>query len=153
MLPWSKKLTKSVTFNPEVADESLLAVVDTELAKQPQTTFSDLCKQALWQYLCIPESVRPNPNKAQNQQLVTELQGKLAEFEERLLAREQGRLEAMEFKLNQLTQQIGQLNLTISQQSYSIHPVHLAQEVEEVPYPPQEVDPLLSRLSAFLDDF
>ncbi len=61
MFQWSKKVVKSVTFNPGVADESLLAVVESHLEQQPDKTFSDLCKEALWQSLCVPESVKPSP--------------------------------------------------------------------------------------------
>jgi hypothetical protein len=41
MFQWSKKVVKSVTFNPEVADESLLAQVEIYLETQPDKTFSD----------------------------------------------------------------------------------------------------------------
>ena len=65
MFQWSsKKVVKSVTFNPGVADESLLDVVERHLEKEPDKTFSDLCKEALWQALCVPESVRPDPQPA-----------------------------------------------------------------------------------------
>jgi hypothetical protein len=61
MFQRSNKTNRSVTFNLEVADQTLLAVIETELAKQPHKTFSDLCKEALWQFLYISESVRPSP--------------------------------------------------------------------------------------------
>ena len=64
MFQWSKKVVKSVTFNPELADESLLAQVESYLEKQPDKTFSDLCKEALWQSLCVPEPVQPAPHTA-----------------------------------------------------------------------------------------
>lgn len=59
MFQWSKKVVKSVSFNPGVADESLLGLVESYLEKNPHLTFSDLCKEALWQALCVPEAVRP----------------------------------------------------------------------------------------------
>lgn len=203
MFPWSKKNSKSVTFNSEVADETLLAVVETELLKQPHKTFSDLCKEALWQFLCVPESVRPTPKTTQGEQVVAELQHQLAEFEQRFLARESNRweaierqmlsnverrsltqeskgletlerqlmadfeqrllakqasrLEAIERQLNQLSQQLTQLSLIAKQQPPLAPPSQVAAEVEAVtvtPTPASEIDdPLLSRISALIDDF
>jgi len=91
MFQWSKKVVRSVTFNPGVADESLLALVDSHLEKDPEKTFSDLCKEALWQSLCVPESVRPTtstPEKATEpaafeEQQIAELQRQVADLEER----------------------------------------------------------------------
>lgn len=178
MFPWSKKITKPVTFNSEVADETLLAVVETELMKQPHKTFNDLCKEALWQFLCVPESVRPTTPKAgQMEQPVAELKRQLAEFEQRFLARESSRLEAIEPQLNQLLNressrldaierqlhqlsgQLAQLSLIVSQQPKSEPSRPFVPEVKQAEAvtstaPPAEIDdPLLNRLSAFLDDF
>lgn len=184
MFPWSKKITKPVTFNSEVADDTLLAVVETELMKQPHKTFSDLCKEALWQFLCVPESVRPTPKAGQMEQPVAELKRQLAEFEQRFLrqessrwdaiepklnqlfARESSRLDAIERQLNQLSGQLAQLSLIVNQQTKYDPPRqlvpepshHLEQKGKEAevatPTPPAEIDdPLLNRLSAFLDDF
>jgi hypothetical protein len=159
MFPWSKKISKSVTFSQELADQSLLAVVETELVKQPHKSFSDLCKEALWQSLCVAESVRPTPRTAQIEQQVAELQRQVADFEQRFFARESSRLEAIECQLNQLTQQLAQLAIIVNQQPNPNPPPQLESaplesEPEAVtPSTPQEVDPLLSRLSQFLDDF
>ena len=196
MFPWSKKITKPVTFNSEVADETLLAVVETELMKQPHKTFSDLCKEALWQFLCVPESVRPTtPNAGQMEQPVAELKRQLAEFEQRFLRQESGRWEAIEPKLNQLLKrdssrleaiepqlhqllnressrldaierqlnqlsgQLAQLSQIVNQQPKSESSRPFVPEVKQAEVvtptaPPAEIDdPLLNRLSAFLDDF
>ncbi|HEY9610409.1 plasmid segregation centromere-binding protein ParR [Allocoleopsis sp.] len=178
MFPWSKKITKPVTFNSEVADDTLLAVVETELMKQPHKTFSDLCKEALWQFLCVPESVRPTTPKAgQMEQPVAELKRQLAEFEQRflrqessrweaiepklnqLLRQESSRLDAIERQLNQLSGQLAQLSLIVNQQPKSESSRPFVPEVKQAETvtstaPPAEIDdPLLNRLSAFLDDF
>lgn len=159
MFPWSKKISKSVTFSQELADQSLLAVVETELVKQPHKSFSDLCKEALWQSLCVAESVRPTPKTAQIEQQVAELQRQVADFEQRFFARESSRLEAIERQLNQLTQQLAQLAIIVNQQPNPKPPPQLESAPLEsdpeavTPSTPQEVDPLLSRLSQFLDDF
>ncbi|MEW6494587.1 MAG: plasmid segregation centromere-binding protein ParR [Cyanobacteriota bacterium] len=159
MFHWSKKVVKSVTFSPEVADESLLAIVESVLEKQPNKTFSDLCKEALWQSLCVPESVRPGPKTAQMEQQISGLQHQLDSLEQRFFAKEANRLESIEAQLSQLTQQLAQLVLLVNQRPVfeSSQPLpQLLEPQEETlapPPPPQEVDPLLSRLTPFLDDF
>ena len=152
--PWSKKIRKSVRFNREVADQSLLDVVEIELMRQPHKSFSDLCKEALWQSLRVPEHTRPTPKRAQTEQQLAELQRQFADFEQRFFARESNRLEAMERQLNQLSQQLTLLAIALERQPSLQPPPNLESEAEpEIPIPPQEVDPLLSRLSQFLDDF
>ena len=160
MFPWSKKIRKSVKFNRELADLSLLEVVESELEKQPHKTFSDICKEALWQYLCVSESVRPSSTTAQFEQEVAELQRQFADLEQRFFAKESNRLDAMERQLNQLTQQLAQLALMVNQSPNLAPPPQLESAVQlesaaeaVAPTSSQEVDPLLSRLSSLLDDF
>ena len=159
MFQWSKKVVKSVTFNPELADESLLAQVESYLEKQPDKTFSDLCKEALWQSLCVPESVRPGPQTTATtpiEQQIGELQRQVAGLEERFFAKGSNRLETMEHHLLQLSQQVAQLALIVNDRSIIQSPTQL-EVVNNTSYtvatPPQEVDPVISRLSQFLDDF
>jgi hypothetical protein len=160
MFQWSKKVVKSVTFNPGVADESLLALVESYLEKQPEKTFSDLCKEALWQSLCVPESVKPAPKTAAKgsvEQQIGELQRQMADLEERFFAKESNRLEAMESQIMQLTQQVAQLAMISHERSFVQPPSTSVVEVSNTTYvtpaPPQEVDPVISRLSQYLDDF
>jgi hypothetical protein len=166
MFQWSKKVVKSVTFNPGVADESLLALVESHLEKQPDKTFSDLCKDALWQSLCVPESVRPSPKAVAPaiveqlpQPQIAELQRQLVDLEERFFAKESNRLEMMERQLLQLSQQVAQLAIMVNQGLVFQQPTHSAPAVQvanstpAVAVPPQEVDPVISRLSQYLDDF
>ena len=152
--PWSKKIRKSVTFNREVSDRSLLEVVEIELMRQPHKSFSDLCKDALWQALRVPEPTRPTPRRAQIEQQVAELQHQFSDVEQRFFARESNRLEAIERQLNQLSQQLTQLARSLNQPASLQPPPQLESEAEpETSTTPQEIDPLLSRLSPFLDDF
>ena len=167
MFQWSKKVVKSVTFEPGVADESLLALVESYLEKQPDKTFSDLCKEALWQSLCVLESVKPNQIaavKSGSEQKIAELESQLANLEERFFAKESHRLEAMERQMMQLSQQVAQLAIAANQQtaiqsvSYTgpaLDVVHSNSTPNHVnaPPPPADVDPLISRLSQFLEDF
>lgn len=168
MFQWSKKVVKSVTFNPGVADESLLALIESQLEKDPNKTFSDLCKEALWQALCVPESVRPSPPPTpqpptQGVELqISELQRQLADLEERFFAKESNRLEMMERHLTQLSQQVAQLAIMVHQTPAIQSPTPSTAVSEVVNHtvtttytatPPQDVDPVISRLSQYLDDF
>jgi hypothetical protein len=193
MFQWSKKVVKSVTFNPGVADESLLALVESQLEKDPEKTFSDLCKEALWQSLCVPESVKPTAKPAATatptetpvitptptpppaipaatplgvERQIAELRHHIADLEERFYAKESDRLEMMERHLMQLSQQVAQLAIMVNKISTMQPPFQPASAMEVVnntsnpanaaaPPPPiqEEVDPVISRLSQFLDDF
>ncbi|MEB3147713.1 MAG: plasmid segregation centromere-binding protein ParR [Sphaerospermopsis sp.] len=162
MFQWSKKVVKSVTFNPEIGDESLLAQVESYLEEQPEKTFSDLCKEALWQALCVPDSARPSPNTAAlpMEQQLGELQRQIAGLEERFFAKESNRLQVMESQILQLSQQVAQLAIIVNQAASfqpansSIATVEVVNETASTPDPtPQEVDPVISRLSSLVDDF
>ncbi|MBC5793844.1 plasmid segregation centromere-binding protein ParR [Anabaena aphanizomenioides LEGE 00250] len=162
MFQWSKKVVKSVTFNPEIGDESLLAQVESYLEEQPEKTFSDLCKEALWQALCVPDSARPSPNTAAlpMEQQLGELQRQIAGLEERFFAKESNRLQVMESQILQLSQQVAQLAIMVNQAASfqpansSIATVEVVNETASTPDPtPQEVDPVISRLSSLVDDF
>ncbi|MBW4586755.1 plasmid segregation centromere-binding protein ParR [Aetokthonos hydrillicola Thurmond2011] len=166
MFQWSKKVVKSVTFDPGVADESLLELVESHLEKEPEKSFSDLCKEALWQHLCVPESVRPSSKTAATpkvEQQIAELQSQLTDLEERFFAQESHRLETMERHLMQLSQQVAQLAIMVNQTSTIQSPAQSTLGVGVVnttptlanvaATPAQEVDPVISRISQYLDDF
>jgi hypothetical protein len=161
MFQWSKKVVKSVTFNPEVADESLLAVVENYLEQQPDKTFSDICKEALWQSLCVPPDIKPSPKTEATGSVtakIDELQRQLADLEERFFAKESRRLESIEHQILQLTQQMADLAMKVTEQQVipSSTPSASVPEVVNTTdddHPPEEVDPVISRLSQFLDDF
>ena len=159
MFQWSKKVVKSVTFEPGVADESLLELIESHLEKESEKAFSDLCKEALWQFLCVPESVRPSPKTAATpsvDQQIAELRSQLADLEERFFAQEPNRLEVMEHHLMQLSQQVAQLAIMVHQTPTIQSPTPSKPAlglVNPTPTPVQEVDPVISRISQFLDDF
>jgi hypothetical protein len=156
MFQWSKKVVKSVTFNPEIADESLLAQIESYLEAKPDQTFSDLCKEALWQTLCVPDSPAAIPHRANTQveQQIGELQRQLTGLEARFFAKESNRLETMERQIYQLNQQVAQLAMMLGQQPLAQPPTAVVHHPTYVPEPyPQDVDPEISRLSQFLDDF
>jgi hypothetical protein len=178
MFQWSKKVVKSVTFNPGVADESLLALVESHLEKDPDKSFSDLCKEALWQALCVPESVRPNqiptqalpppqqqispppPSSGGGEPQIADLHRQITDLEGRYYSREAHRLDAVENQLIQLSQQVAQLAIMVTQgvtvQVAPIQPSPTAEAYKTTnapPVAPVEVDPVISRLSLLVDDF
>jgi len=166
MFQWSKKVVKSVTFNPEVADESLLSLVESHLEPELEKTFSDLCKEALWQFLCVPESVKPGSKTIAAEsveQKIDELHRQVADLEERFFAKEYNRLEAMERHILQLTQQMAHLAILVTERPMIHHqpptspaatpPVMEKVNTTYVATPAEDVDPVISRLSQFLDDF
>jgi hypothetical protein len=166
MVFWLSKTKKRVGFTDEVADQTLLAVVQKELQNQPHKSFGDLCKEALWHYLYVPESVKPTRKSADASDTIAELQGQLKSLEERVAAREASRLDALEQQLQQLSLQVGQLAIALNnnqrgnyqppQQPYLEHIPEPQPEPEPEPEPvapPKPVDPLLQRLSSFIDDF
>lgn len=166
MFQWSKKVVKSVTFNPGVADESLLDLVERYLEEDPEKTFSDLCKEALWQALCVPDSVKPVSKLGESapvgsiEQQVAELRRQMADLEERFFAKESNRLEIMERHMTQLSQQMAQLAISVTQGGSIPNPTELKTVTEAVKpvsstpkTPPQEDDPVISRISQFVEDF
>ncbi|MGK7923553.1 MAG: hypothetical protein AB4080_26505 [Trichodesmium sp.] len=53
---WEKNHKKEVFFTEEAADKQLLTAIEKELNAQKYQTFSNLCKQALWQFLYVSSS-------------------------------------------------------------------------------------------------
>jgi hypothetical protein len=155
MFQWSKKVVKSVTFNPDIIDESLLAQIESYLEAKPDKSFSDLCKEALWQALCVADSrltTAHNPGTIEHQ--VGELQRQVASLEERFFAKESRRLELIERQIFQLSQQITQLAMPLGERPLTQSPTAVVNNPTYTPEPSaQEVDPVISRLSQFLDDF
>ena len=161
MFQWSKKVVKSVIFEPVAADESLLAMIKSYLENQPEKTFSQLCKEALWQSLCVPESVKPNPKgaiKLEAGQNIADLKNQLSRLEEYFLSNQSYRLELIEHQIAQLSQQVAQLVITANQepatQTAKSSETALDNSTNNtVSSTPEDIDPLISRLSHFLEDF
>lgn len=143
MFQWSKKTVKSVTFNPGISDESLLARVESYLQATPSKTFSDLCKETLSQYLCVLESPTRGTVPLSPDQKISELQRQVKELEQRFFARESHIL--------QLSQQVAQLANVLNQgQSVSLSVFNPS---VSQPVPVEKTDPVIDRLSSLIDDF
>ena len=168
MALWAKnKANFSVAFTEDAADQTLLAAIEKELAFTKYQTFSNLCKQALWQFLSVSESASSTDSSQRLEQRIAELAVKLAEFERNVSAEELGRLEGLEHHLSQLGAQLDQLQGSVdsnfarvsfaqvskvvepdSIESESVVDDRVVSDTEVAPY--RESDPLLERLSSLL---
>ncbi len=169
MALWAKnKANFSVAFTEDAADQTLLAAIEKELAFTKYQTFSNLCKQALWQFLSVSaESASSTQSFQRLEQRIAELVVKFAEFEHNVSAEELSRLEGLEHHLSQLSAQLDQLQGSVNSkfaqvsfaqvskvvepgsiESESVADDNLVSDAEVAP--PRNSDPLLERLSSLL---
>jgi len=168
MALWAKnKANFSVAFTEDAADQTLLAAIEKELAFTKYQTFSNLCKQALWQFLSVSESASSTQSFQRLEQRIAELVVKFAEFEHNVSAEELSRLEALEHHLSQLGAQLDQLQGSVNSkfaqvsfaqvskvvepgqiESESVADDNLVSDAEVAPR--RDSDPLLERLSSLL---
>lgn len=124
---WEKNQKKEVFFTEEAADKQLLAAIEKELSAQKYQTFSNLCKQALWQFLYVSSSselAQPASNLQrlehkiyeQLTQQFSELEKKLASGQPNQLNSQANQLNKLEDSLNKLTQQLTQMQLNFDAQ-------------------------------------
>lgn len=168
MALWAKnKANFSVAFTEDAADQTLLAAIEKELAFTKYQTFSNLCKQALWQFLSVSESASSTDSSQRLEQRIAELALKLAQFDRNVSAEELSRLEGLEHHLSQLGAQLDRLQGSVdsnfakvsfarvskvvepdSIESESVTDDREVSDAEVAPY--RESDPLLERLSSLL---
>lgn len=153
MFQWSNKVNKSIAFDQqELSDQALLTAIETELARYPYKSFSDVCKEAL-KATFIPEFAQPGSRSKGLEQKLTELQSQLTHLEQRFSTREReaGRVDVLERQVQHLTFQLAQLGVNpppvLPAEPAGQAPSEAADFVEE------EIDPILSHLSAIADDF
>jgi hypothetical protein len=166
MALWAKnKANFSVAFTEDAADQTLLAAIEKELAFTKYQTFSNLCKQALWQFLSVSESASSTQSFQRLEQRIAELVVKFAEFEHNVSAEELSRLEGLEHHLSQLSAQLDQLQGSVNSKFAQVSFAQVSKVVEPGPIesesvdnvvsdaevaPPRNSDPLLERLSSLL---
>lgn len=173
MALWAKnKANFSVAFTEDAVDQTLLTAIEKELALTKYQTFSNLCKQALWQFLSVSESTSQSSADStlsfqRLEQRIAELAVKFGEFEHNVSTEELSRLKGLEDHLNQLGAQLSQLQGSVNSQfaqvsfaqvskvvepdaveSESVGYQNVVSEVEVAPH--RESDPLLERLSSLL---
>jgi len=168
MALWAKnKANFSVAFTEDAADQTLLAAIEKELAFTKYQTFSNLCKQALWQFLSVSESASSTQSFQRLEQRIAELVAKFAEFEHNVSAEELSRLEGLEHHLSQLSAQLDQLQGSVNSKFAQVSFAQVSKVVEPDPIesesvaddnlvsdaevaPRRDSDPLLERLSSLL---
>jgi hypothetical protein len=136
------KLSYVVKFVQTEADQDLLLAVEQALEDESYRSFSDLCKQAL-RRLLLPNGVEPLPMMALLEQQVMTLQMQMMQIEQRTKESQTHTVTDLEHKIQQLNDRVTQLE----QHSAS------SPQPPETPEAQTELDPLLSRLAPFLDDF
>ncbi|MEG4497729.1 hypothetical protein QUB05_11735 [Microcoleus sp. F10-C6] len=168
MALWAKnKANFSVAFTEDAADQTLLAAIEKELAFTKYQTFSNLCKQALWQFLSVSESASSTDSFQGLEQRIAELAVKFAEFERNVSAEELNRLEGLEHHLSQLSAKLDQLQGSVNSNFAQVSFAQVSKVVEPNPMesesvaddcvvsdaevtPRRDSDPLLERLSSLL---
>ncbi len=168
MALWAKnKANFSVAFTEDAADQTLLAAIEKELAFTKYQTFSNLCKQALWQFLSVSESASSTQSFQRLEERIAELVVKFAEFEHNVSAEELSRLEGLEHHLSQLSAQLDQLQGSVNSKFAQVSFAQVSKVVEPGPIesesvaddnlvsdaevaPRRDSDPLLERLSSLL---
>ncbi|NES67490.1 MAG: hypothetical protein F6K24_20740 [Okeania sp. SIO2D1] len=125
---WEKNQKKEIFFTEEAADRQLLAAIEKELNSHKYRTFSNLCKQALWQFLDVSSSSTELPQSASNLQrlenrIYERLTKHFSELETKLVSEElktstsnntvQSNEHELRKQLNQLNQQLSQIQLNL----------------------------------------
>lgn len=118
---WAKnKPNLSVVFTEESADQKLLEAIDQELTANKYQTFSNLCKQAIWQFL-YETPTENTTNTANNISLstsgmeksISELAQKFNLLEQQLAGKESAQLQEMVMQLERLSQQLTQMQANL----------------------------------------
>lgn len=131
-----------VKFVQTEADQTLLAAIDRALEEESYTSFSDLCKQALRRLFSTSTEPSLPMMTVFEQQLMT-LQLQIMQLEQRSKESQTSTVAELEHQIQQLGERVAQLE----QQPVSHH------TSPEASADSSELDPLLSRLAPFLDDF
>ncbi|NJR65618.1 MAG: hypothetical protein HC772_10340 [Leptolyngbyaceae cyanobacterium CRU_2_3] len=155
------KSSRMVKFTT-ATDQTLLQAVDQALEAQ-SLSFSDLCKQALQQWLAADRL--PTPPL---QQQILDLQMQVARLEGKEEARQRYALKRLEQQMRELSdrleslerkefleQQVRQLTDRLARLETSEETMALPSK-PPMPTPParvEEIDPLLNRLAPLLEDF
>ncbi|MEM6255908.1 MAG: hypothetical protein AAF821_23605 [Cyanobacteria bacterium P01_D01_bin.156] len=129
----AKSIRKSISFDDSDGDRALLDAIAIHQSEQQQT-FSDLCKQALRQYLLNREASQPV-------MLFMELQHQLTQLNIRVAALERSTHSPATFE-QKISEEPLASELTASE------PEEQVLDIEE-----PNNDPVLSRLGPLLDDF
>jgi len=110
---WEKNHKKEVFFTEEAADKQLLAAIEKELNAQKYQTFSNLCKQAIWQFLYVSSSTE----LAQSASNLQGIEQRIYELAKKISASEENeynqinQLDDMKKYLSQMNEKLTQMQL------------------------------------------
>lgn len=138
------QLSQTVTFSKSKPDLALLKAIQQRLADGSESTFSDLCKEALRHFLLATETSASVIMLMDLQQQVTELQVKLDHAEQALTTNQANGQRQIDDRFVALTKRLEQLEQEVNPDRISEAP---PAKVELKP------DPLLSRLGPLLEEF
>merc|ERR1739838_94219 len=110
LMLWEKNHKKEVFFTEDAADKQLLAAIEKELNTQKYQTFSNLCKQALWQFLYLSSSTEL-ANSASNLQRLEE---RIYQLAEQFNTSEQNKYNHIN-QLNDIKKYLSQMNQQLTQ--------------------------------------
>ena len=105
-----KNQKKEVFFTEEAADKKLWAAIEKEFNVHKYQTFSNLCKQALWQFLNVSSSTE----LAQPVSSLQSLEQKISELEKKLTASKQNEYNQIN-QLNDMKKHLSQMNEQLTQ--------------------------------------
>lgn len=133
----AKSIRKSVSFDDSDGDRALLDAIATHQTDHPQS-FSDLCKQALRQYLLSREPT-------QSVTLFMELQHQIAQLTVRVAALEDNTSIPSAFHQGPTSELLStDIESGHTETAATVHEEHTNEPVD---------DPILTRLGPLLDDF
>ncbi|MEM1172662.1 MAG: hypothetical protein AAGJ08_27200 [Cyanobacteria bacterium P01_H01_bin.35] len=115
---WEKNQKKEVFFTEEAADKQLFAAIEKELNSQKYQTFSNLCKQALWQFLYVSSSTELAQSASNLQRLEQRIYEKFtqhfSDLEKKFAASELNESNQIS-QLNDLKRNLSQINQLLTQ--------------------------------------
>ncbi|MCL2934069.1 MAG: hypothetical protein MGG11_18050 [Trichodesmium sp. MAG_R03] len=107
---WKKNYKKEVFFTEEAADKQLLAAIEKELNVQKYQTFSNLCKQAIWQFLYLSSSTE----LAQSASNFQRLEQRIYELAKQFTASKKNEYNQIN-QLNDMKKHLSQMNEQLTQ--------------------------------------
>ncbi len=114
---WAKNNKNySVSFNEDAADQQLLLAIEKELNGHKYQTFSNLCKQALWQFLSLSDSAQSLQSFQRLEQRVIEISKQLEEVKQEVSTdkTQLNKQQELENQLSKLSNLLTQLQLNVN---------------------------------------
>ena len=114
---WAKNNKNySVSFTEDAADEQLLQAIEKELNGQKYQTFSNLCKQALWQFLSLSDSAQSLQSFQRLEQRVIEINKQLQDLKQELSTNKNNlkKQQELENQLSKLSNLLTQLQVNVN---------------------------------------